>query len=940
MTKTYPKYILRAASLAGCAVLILSACRSTRDSGSNLTADFPGRTIDARTFPALYGAKRQVLEVKREGQVVSLRTSSLPIQIEVLREDLIKVRIGNRETFGAEYSWSIDESFKGAAVDYQLEEQSDRIMLSTNKLTAVISRENGAIALNDKSGREVLKFDGLFADAFEDQSNQVPGKGPQKRMLLGAKFGMHSDDHFYGLGEKVRGQFDQSLDWRGKKRDMDAPGPIMGNRFEGADGGANGNVMVPFLLTTRGAGLFLDTVYRSYWEFDDPKQSSWYVKQDCDQDWEKSSAKCERSEMRFYMMIGDTPGDVINRYTDITGKPLMPPRWMFGYLQSNYGYRNWQEVESVAGKLKADGFPLDGIFLDLQWFGGVPGTFSESGQVLPQYSGCKFRQVGSFQWGDNDQFNFKNPRPPLARLAEQGVHVVNIEEGYIDTCNNKDNPNNKNFDEATAAGFLAKRSFESNDAALFANGDDTQDYQYGAVGYFGQVGMIDTSSEAARQWFWSKHLPILKDGVAGFWTDLGEPERFRWWWKYNGGLWHQDIHNVWDLNRARSFYEGYSKDLPEQRPFILSRSGYAGSQRFGVGIWSADTPARLGWAAAQPSAHMHLAISGIPYTTSDVGGFGGFPISNGKQFTRWLQMEAFSSLVRSHGNTTVGANTERVVHPNGFGEPYTSINRHYLNWRESLIPYIYTHAREAFDTGMPIVRALPLVWPKDKNVHDLGSQFLLGPSILVAPVLTGSNNEPATRRDIYLPEGSWVDLHDGKFYQGGQWLRNFNTPLEKMPLFARKGAIIPKAPISGSVSNPLWSKTRIFEIYPSEEKSQYELYDDDGKSNDYKKESGHSATTLIQVERKDHVVEVRVGASKGDYKGMPAERSYGLEVRMEETPKDFIANGQTISIEHSDETDAASLKPGTARWSKRQRKLSVLLPVVDVLRQQIYSISY
>ncbi|RYZ49593.1 MAG: DUF5110 domain-containing protein, partial [Proteobacteria bacterium] len=258
----------------------------------------------------------------------------------------------------------------------------------------------------------------------------------------------------------------------------------------------------------------------------------------------------------------------------------------------------------------------------------------------------------------------------------------------------------------------------------------------------------------------------------------------------------------------------------------------------------------------------------------------------------------------------------------------------------SLIPYIYTHAREAFDTGMPIVRALPLVWPNDKNVHDLGSQFLLGPSILVAPVLTGTNNEPATRRDIYLPEGSWVDLHDGKFYPGGQWLRNFNTPLEKMPLFARKGAIIPKAPISGSVTNPLWSKTRIFEIYPSEEKSQYELYDDDGKSNDYKKESGNSATTLIQVERKDHVVQVTVGASKGAYTGMPAERSYGLELRMEETPKDFSANGQTINIEHSDETDAASLKPGTARWNKKQKKLSVLLPAVDVRQQQVYSISY
>jgi alpha-glucosidase len=934
------KPFMQSMFVAGFTVLSLLGCRSTRDSASNLTGDFPGRSVDHRTFPALYGAKRQVLDVRRDGQIVDLKTTTLPIRIEVLRDDLIKVRIGNRETFGPEYSWSIAESFKATAVDYQLEEQGDRIILTTKRLTAVMDRNTAALTLNDKSGREVLRFDGLFADPFEDGSNQVPGKSPQKRMQLGAKFAMHPDDHFYGLGEKVRGQFDQSLDWRGKKRDLDPPGPIMGNRFEGADGGANGNVMIPFLLTTRGAGLFLDTVYRTYWEFDDPLQSSWYVKQDCDQDWDKSVAKCERAEMRFYMMVGDQPGDIINRYTDITGKPIMPPRWMLGYLQSNYGYKNWKEVEAVAGGLKADGFPLDGIFLDLQWFGGVPGVYSENGQVLPQYSDCKHRQVGSFQWGKNEQFDFLNPRPALARLKAAGVHVVNIEEGYIDSCLNADNPSNKNFLEGQSQGFLAKRNFASNEAALFANGDDKWDYEFGSVGYFGQVGMVDTSNEAARNWFWSKHLPILQDGVSGFWTDLGEPERYRWWWKYNDGLWHQDIHNVWDLNRARAFYEGYQKDLPNERPFLLSRSGYAGSQRFGVGIWSADAPARLGWAAAQPSSHMHLAISGVPYATSDVGGFGGFPVSNGKQFTRWLQMEAFSSMIRSHGNSTVGANTQRIVHPNGFGEPYTSINRHYLNWRESLIPYIYTHAREAFDTGMPIVRALPLVWPSDKNVHDLGSQFLLGPSILVAPVLSGSNNEPATRRDVYLPEGSWVDLHDGKFYKGGQWLRNFPTPLEKMPLFLRKGAIIPKAPISGSVSNPAWSATRIFEIFPSDGISEYELYDDDGKSNQYKEPDENSAKTKISIERQNRSVKIKVGSMTGKYSGMPSERSYGLEVRMEETPKNLTANGQTIPIEHTDETDAASLKPGTARWSARQMKLSVLLPAKDVRAEQTYSISF
>lgn len=117
--------------------------------------------------------------------------------------------------------------------------------------------------------------------------------------------------------------------------------------------------------------------------------------------------------------------------------------------------------------------------------------------------------------------------------------------------------------------------------------------------------MIDTTSAEARRWFWSRHLPILQDGAATFWTDLGEPERYRWWWKYDQNRWHQDIHNVWDLNRARALYDGFTKDLPDRRPFVLSRSGYAGSQRYGVGIWSADAlPTWVG----PPASHRPISI--------------------------------------------------------------------------------------------------------------------------------------------------------------------------------------------------------------------------------------------------------------------------------------------------------------------------------------------
>ena len=926
-------------ALLGGVIVSTFACKTFSGASSHLRGAFDGATtVDAAAFRTEYNTNRKIIAVHRHGQVVDLQTSTLPIRIEVLREDLIKVRYANRANFGAEYTWSIAEGFAPKAVDFQVDDTSDAVTVRTDKLSLVVARATGLATLRDRTGNEVVAMKGLWADAFDDAVNQVPGKPPQRRLLLGARFAMHPDEHFYGLGEKLRGKFDQSLDWRGRKRDMDPPGASFGNHFEGADGGANGDLMVPFVLSTRGAGVFLDTAYRTYWEFDDPQQSSWYTKVDCDQDWEKGQPRCDRAEMRFYFMVGATPPDIIDRYTDVTGKPLMPPRWMLGFLQSNYGYDSWQEVKTVVSGLRGHGFPLDGVFLDLQWFGGVPGVHGENGQVLPQFSDCTHRRIGSFAWAKGGDYDFSGPRANLAELAAQGVHILPIEEGYFDTCLDKSSSVSHNFSDAEAAGYLARRGFDSTAAALYANGDDAKDASPNTVGYFGRDGMIDTSSAAARQWFWSKHLPILQDGAALFWTDLGEPERFRWWWKYDSGLWHQDIHNVWDLNRARAFYEGFMKDLPKRRPFVMSRSGYAGSQRFGVGVWSADAPAKLGWAAAEPSAHLNLAISGIPYSTSDIGGFGGFPFSNGAQFTRWLQMESLSSLTRAHGNTTVGANARRIVQPDGFGEPYTTVNRRYLLLREELIPYIYTHAREAFDTGMPIVRALPLLWPGDHEAADLGSEFMLGPSILVAPVLLGTNNAPAESRDIYLPQGHWVDMDDGQTYPGGQWLRNFPAPLAKLPRFALAGAIIPKAPAATSVSDPAWNSMRIFELYPATVSSSYTLYDDDGVSNDYRL-NGAFARTPIAMSPAAGQLRITVGPTNGHYTGMLAQRSYALEVHLELPPRSLTWNGQTVPIT-TDNTSAVSLPPGDAHWNAELKKLFVAFPAGEVTTQQIYTVAY
>lgn len=884
---------------------------------------------DISTFISKVGSPRKLLSYKISEQLIEIESTEFPLRIEVLSEDVVKIRYAHSKQFQPEYTWSIDTTQKWKGAAFEVKDQGANLLIQTSKLTVKIKKDPMLLSVLNNEGEIVLDNQSLFADIFLDNQNIAPGKNSAKRIVLGARFAMKESDHFYGLGEKFRGPGDQSIDWKGRKRDPNFSISDFGNTFEGADGGANGNLIIPFLLTNRGASVFLDTAYKTYWEFD--SKDAWYVKQDCDMEWELGLPKCEKSEMRFYVSVAKDPKTLFTRYTQITGKPIMPPRWIFGFMQSKYGYENWNEVHTVASELRSAGFPLDALFLDLQWFGGVPGVhyenFNPDEASQGPFNNANYRRIGSLEWHKNDRFDFSNAQENLARLKKDGIEIVPIQEGYLDSAT-------QNFSEGQSHGFLARTDFNSYKAALYANGDDATDWTFNRLGYFGQVGMADTSSQSAREWFWQKHVGVLNDGAATFWTDLGEPERFRWWWKYANGLWHQDVHNVWDLNRARMIYDGFTKDFPERRPFVLSRSGYAGSQRYGAGIWSADAPARLHWAASQASVHLNLSISGIPYTTSDIGGFGGLPVSTPAQYTRWLQMESFSSLTRSHGNATIGAHKERRVHPHEFQEKfiradgvedtYANVNKKYLLLRESLVPYLYTFAFEAYETGMPILRALPLLYPNDDEVVNLGSEYLFGSSILVAPVLTGPEGNPDTQRDIYLPEGDWIDLHNGNQYSGKKWLKNFDAPLEKLPLFAKAGAIIPKALPLQTLADERYEKTRILEIYPSIHSSEFILYDDNGSNNDYKNESHAKTRIQISIDSNKHIL-VQVDAMKGNYSTRPNERAYHLEIFIPERPNAVEYEGEKIKVEDC-KSPLVIIEEKQSCYNQQLKKLYVMTP--------------
>ncbi len=488
------------------------------------------------------------------------------------------------------------------------------------------------------------------------------------------RFSARREEHFYGLGQKVRGADDTSLSWRDRVRSFGPFGNAREKSCPGVPGQGNGNTTIPLLLSTAGYGLFLDNHFRHEWDF---------TERDA---WEVSAAA---GEHRYWFIYGPDPAGVLERYTSLTGRPPLPPRWALGLLQSKFGYRNWAEVHAAAAAFRQRGIPCDAIILDLYWFGGVP-----------HFGGA--RRIGSLEW---DPDAFPEPASHIAALARQGFRTMVIEEPYVDESLPV-------FREAAAANHLATGP-DGAPAVLEK--------------WWGRGGLVDMTSPAARAWWWDRHRALVAQGVAGWWADLGEPDTFDPDARYHGGAPHADVHNRYALEWARALHDGMRRDRPGARVFQLTRAGYAGIQRHGTALWSNDVMTAFEWLAPQPSAGINLGLSGVPYWGSDVGGFIG-PVASDELYVRWFQFGAFSPVFRTHGQ-------DRPTAPFEFAPAVERICALYARLRYRLLPYIYTAAREAYDTGMPLMRALACEFPDDPVVADLGAQYLFGPSLMVAPMV-------------------------------------------------------------------------------------------------------------------------------------------------------------------------------------------------------------
>ena len=459
-----------------------------------------------------------------------------------------------------------------------------------------------------------------------------------------------------------------------------------------------------------------------------------------------------------YWVIAGTPARVLGGWTALTGRPALPPGWALGHHHSRWGFGTQGEVRRIAAAYREHRLPLSVIHLDIDHYDRHR-VFTADPERFPDL-------------------------PGLAReLAEHGVRLVSIVDPAV-----KAEPGLDLYDSGRAEDAFVR---------------DAQGAEVLGVVWPGDAVFPDFTDPQTRLWWGRQYRERLDRGFAGFWHDMNEPVSFapfgdttlprsaRHALEGRGGD-HREAHNVYGLAMARAGYEGLRELRPGQRPFLFSRSGWAGMQRYG-GTWSGDVA--TGWEGLRASLALVLGLGlcGVPYSGPDVGGFTGTP--SAELFLRWFQLGAYLPLFRTHSAIDAGRRE-----PWAFGPEVLEHARAALEERVRLLPYLETLAHIARSTGAPYVR--PLWWnaPADRALRECGDAFLLGDGLLVAPVM----EHGSVSRAVRLPRGLWYDTATGQPHRGpGQVL--LDAPLSRIPVLARAGSILPVAGPDGAVELEVWA---------------------------------------------------------------------------------------------------------------------------------------
>ncbi len=587
------------------------------------------------------------------------------------------------------------------------------------------------------------------------------------------------------------------------------------------------NVNIPFVISSHHYGIYFDDTYRG--RFDIGKTDPDIFEYDAD-----------GGSFSYFFIHDSTYTGILSDYTWLTGRAPLLPIWAYGYIQSKFGYKDSAQADQMITRMRRDEIPCDAIVLDLYWF----------------------KNMGDLSW---NTISWPDPRQLTSSFLSRGFRTVVITEPYI-------THRSSNFAYANEHGYLVHDS----------SGKSFIMDHWWSCGC--KAGLLDITNPAAQKWWWSRYDRIFETGVSGIWTDLGEPERDYPSMVFHAGV-DLKIHNVYDFLWAKTLFDGYGRSFPNRRFFNLTRSGYAGIQRFGTVTWSGDVAKTFRGLAVQLPILLNMEMSGIVYHNSDIGGFTGKSPTTPELYTRWMEFGAFSPVMRAHGYDGLGG-----TEPWAFGDSTEKVVRDIIRLRYSLLPYNYTMAHEAYATGVPLVRPLVLEYPDDGNVANESTAYLWGDNFLVAPVTKAGE----TTKTFYMPHGKWIDYWNDSLFSGGRTV-SVAAPLNEIPLFVKAGSIIPMAN-SVEYTGQYTSDTIKLRVYPDyNAQSVFNLYGDDGKTLDYQQGDFAITSFSLKSEGDPNVadLQLKIGASAGHYHGEPQHRVYICEIHRVFTPPARVLFGNS-----------------------------------------------
>lgn len=691
--------------------------------------------------------------------------------------------------------------------------------VTTSKDEAALATAAGTLTFQLRTGAWELR-DRHNLVVFSVQAGTTGFAGTQARLTLDLAEG----ESLFGLGETT-GQYNR----RGLVREFwnidvlgHAPAihPALKSLY----------VSIPFAISLRdgrAAGLFWDNPVKQSWDMGQTQLDQWQM-------------AAESGELDLYLFLGPMVPDVVARYAELTGHMPLPPKWGLGFQQCRYSYETRARFEEIGREFRKRELPCDVLYLDIHHMDGYR----------------------VFTFGKT----FPKPAEMIAKLTKQGFKVVTIVDPGV-----KDDPK---------FGVL-KRGVKADAFVKEAGGK--KDF-LGQV-WPGVARFPDFLNAKTRAWWGDEQKALLDAGVAGFWNDMNEPANFARPDKTLapdalhrtdfGPRSHAGVHNLYGMQMVRASRDGALTHRPQQRPFVITRAGYAGIQRHAL-VWTGDNSSNWDHLNDAVQMFLNLSLSGVPFCGGDVGGF--LENTTPELFTRWFQFATFTPFFRNH--TNLGTIDQE---PWAFGQSVEAICRQYLDLRYQLLPYLYALFAEGRATGAPIMRPLFWQYQNDPVAVACGDQFLLGRDLLVAPIL----RQGAVARSVYLPNDMWFDFWTSEKFQGGDHVLA-DAPPDTIPLFVRAGAVIPMGETQQFVGEKK-TDTISLHCWPGG-RGELDWYEDDGTTQGY--EQGRFLRRRITSETNRRTLTLSFSPETGEFES--EVKTWRLIIWGARKPAQLKVNGQSF----------------------------------------------